>query len=163
MDEVLCYIRKELVAHPCETHKAAVLDSWWAYPYIKAKEDSPGIALSEIALPSSASEYFEGVRPALYGKSWDDVDFLYAPFNLNRDHWITLQIDLREWAINVYDCAVDLYKETEIYKLVYPVMTLLPVFISQHPSLGEKYKDRGHSAFAIRRKTAKQVKQNKRR
>jgi hypothetical protein len=136
---MLYYIRKGLSEHPSETHRCAVLDSFWSDPYrgqyanhvVEGKKVNPR--------PARVCQYFKGELPELYGVKWDDVDYLYAPYFVNGNHWVALQVDLVNWMVNVYDCNIPLVTEAKMELEVKPVLKFLPVYMRLHEPLAKKY------------------------
>ena len=99
-------------------------------------------------LPDVVKLYFIGERPEAYGKSWEDVDYIYAPCFIGDDHWIALQVDL-------------LYDEEKIQEEVFGVSKYLPLHISNHEPLEKKIPDLHNQLMKINRVT--NLKQNNRR
>ena len=89
IDEALLYIRKTLSEHPTVRQSCAILDCGWFIPYKQqyAKLNPEGKKKPNES-PKGVNRYFKGELPEFYGVCWDGVDFLYAPFNVNTNHWI---------------------------------------------------------------------------
>ena len=47
-------------------------------------------------------QYYTGMRPSR-GRDWSNVNRFYIPWNCKNDHWILLVIEVKDWAIWVYD------------------------------------------------------------
>lgn len=86
--------------------------------------------------------YSSGELPESDGPSWGEVDYVYAPYLVTNNHWVALEIDLKEWVLNVYDCNHDLTKEEDLKVELNPVTVRLPVLLTLSPTTAVKYNDR---------------------
>ena len=88
-------------------------------------------------------KYLHGKLLAAYGKDWKDVRHVYIPFNLNKKHWVALEIDLEKWLVTVYDCDIYLYKISDLHLYLNDLTSLLPILIFHHGSLESLHDRRG--------------------
>lgn len=66
-----------------------------------------------------------------HGKFWHGANRIYSPFNLDDRHWIALEIILDKRAIYVYDCNIQLYKDSDIVSVLTPMAQLLPILLKK--------------------------------
>ncbi|KAK0602598.1 hypothetical protein LWI29_035116 [Acer saccharum] len=56
---------------------------------------------------------------------WLEGDILF-PTNVNQNHWVTVEVDLNEWVIKVYDSKPDAYSVDQILKWATCLRKMLP-------------------------------------
>ncbi|EOA12353.1 hypothetical protein CARUB_v10007889mg [Capsella rubella] len=61
----------------------------------------------------------------------EEADFLYAPFNFDRKHWVSLCIDLCSTSIVVLDSNTQLPKDHDIFGEIQPFAPMLPYLLIQ--------------------------------
>ena len=142
IDEALLYIRKTLSEHPTVRQSCAILDCGWFIPYKQQHVNLNAEGKKVNETPKGFNRYFKGELPEFYGVCWDKVEFLYAPYNVNANHWIALQIDLVNWVVNVFNCNNNLNSDDVIKLQVEPVLKMLPIFMSKYEPLASKYAHR---------------------
>ena len=142
IDEVCAYIRKALLESEVKS-KATILDVFWTADYTDAMKYYMKNACTVPPASERALAYFRGDRPKTYGSSWDDLDFIYFPLNMENKHWVAVEIDLQEWKANVYDCNVALYPDLAVENCVHAICRFLPHFMTQYPPLAKKFEQRG--------------------
>jgi hypothetical protein len=145
LDEVLVFIREELVNSGNESHKVVVVDSTWWLDFTDLERAEWGIGVN-VNLPPRQVEYFERQRPDPHGKSLIDADFIYTPIFVGSDHWFAGEIDLTKWCLKVYDCNIDLNPEPLVENTLAPLTTFFPRVLSLYKPLAEKFEEHvGHS------------------
>ena len=52
---------------------------------------------------------------------WDKVDIVYLPVNINKSHWILVEVCFNKWLFTVYDCDHSCTTESKILELLEPL------------------------------------------
>lgn len=155
IDEVLWYVRDALKNRPPKNHTSAVVDTFWSTQIKNFHEGKiNGGKTLEYLL-----QYCRGVLPEGVPTPWDELDYVYAPYLVNTNHWVALEIDLKEWVLNVYDCNHDLMKDETLMFELYPVMVRVPFLLRAYPGTAEKYAVHGGKPLEFVR--VEGLKQNK--
>uniref|UniRef100_M1A831 Ubiquitin-like protease family profile domain-containing protein n=1 Tax=Solanum tuberosum TaxID=4113 RepID=M1A831_SOLTU len=75
--------------------------------------------------------YVRGIRPYLGGKDCIGAKRILAVMNMNKTHFVTLEILLHEGRMNVYDCSLMGMKHAKFFTFIQPVFELLPKLLKQ--------------------------------
>ena len=59
------------------------------------------------------------VRP----KWFEEVDVIYCPMRVERQHWVGLVIDLKKWEVIVLDCKREVLTDEQVEKCKREVLT----------------------------------------
>ncbi|CAA7061996.1 unnamed protein product [Microthlaspi erraticum] len=108
----------ELITQPqWLSDSACLIDSglslFWTAKYDDFKKSEPNVFGLGKYLPPDSLDYFQGTKPEFCqtNKRWcRDIDDLYLPFNIGKNHWVALFISLPKRHITIWDsypCRMD--------------------------------------------------------
>ncbi|KAH0776106.1 hypothetical protein KY290_007517 [Solanum tuberosum] len=75
--------------------------------------------------------YVKGIRPYPGGMYWIGAKRILAVMNLNKTHFVTLEILLHEGRMNVYDCSLMDMEHAKFLTFIQPMFELLPKLLKQ--------------------------------
>ncbi|KAH0705824.1 hypothetical protein KY290_010456 [Solanum tuberosum] len=75
--------------------------------------------------------YVRGIRPYPGGMDWIGEKSLLAVMNMNKTHFVTLEILLHEGRMNVYDCLLMGMEHAMFLTFIQPVFKLLPKLLKR--------------------------------
>ncbi|KAH0776723.1 hypothetical protein KY290_008134 [Solanum tuberosum] len=75
--------------------------------------------------------YVRGIRPYPGGMDWIGAKRILAVMNLNKTHFVTLEILLHKGHMNVYDCQLIGMEHAKFLTFIQPVFDLLPKLLKQ--------------------------------
>ncbi|KAG5609545.1 hypothetical protein H5410_020826 [Solanum commersonii] len=87
--------------------------------------------INEFEWDEDMINYVKGIRPYPGGMDWISAKRLLAVMNLNKTHFVTLEILLHEGRMNVYDCLLMGMEHTKFLTFIQPVFELLPKLLKQ--------------------------------
>lgn len=69
-------------------------------------------------------------RAKLNGREWiNDIDFLYFPFNIDKNRWIVVMVNLRNHALTVFDPTADVCRGSRLKPQLEFICEMLPYFV----------------------------------
>ncbi|XP_059274668.1 uncharacterized protein LOC132029407 isoform X1 [Lycium ferocissimum] len=89
------------------------------------------VRLAEFKWDDDMVDYCRGVRPYPGGCSWAGAKRVLTVMNINVTHFVTLEFMIEEGVVNVYDCNVPVYEESDFFCFMEPVMELWPKLLQQ--------------------------------
>ncbi|KAH0696430.1 hypothetical protein KY290_013793 [Solanum tuberosum] len=87
--------------------------------------------MSEKATTVGGRSFTQGIRPYPGGMDWIGAKRLLAVMNLNKTHFVTLEILLHEGRMNVYDCLLMGMEHDKFLTFIQPVFELLQKLLKQ--------------------------------
>ncbi|KAH0712434.1 hypothetical protein KY289_008393 [Solanum tuberosum] len=87
--------------------------------------------INEFEWDEDMINYVRGIRPYPGGKDWIGAKRLLAIMNLNKTHFVTLEILLHEGCMNVYDCLLMGMEHAKFLTFIQLVFELLPKLLKQ--------------------------------
>ncbi|KAH0716589.1 hypothetical protein KY285_012620 [Solanum tuberosum] len=87
--------------------------------------------INEFEWDEDMINYVRGIRPYPGGMDWIGAKRLLAVMNLNKTHFVTLEILLHEGRMNVYDCLLMGMEHVKFLTFIQPVFELLPKLLKQ--------------------------------
>ncbi|KAH0725356.1 hypothetical protein KY284_001221 [Solanum tuberosum] len=87
--------------------------------------------MSEEATTVGGRSFMQGIRPYPGGMDWIGAKRLLAVMNMNKTHFVTLEILLHEGRMNVYDCLLMGIEHAKFLTFIQPVFGLLPKLLKQ--------------------------------
>ncbi|KAH0634870.1 hypothetical protein KY284_037656 [Solanum tuberosum] len=143
VDEILSLMRERHVRYP-EYYDSTdrILDlnfySNFKVRYDKMSEEATTVGgrsftqlINEFEWNEDMINYVRGIRPYLRGMDWIGAERLLAVMNLNKTHFVTLEILLHEGLMNVYDCLLMGMEHAKFLTFIQPVFELLPKLLKQ--------------------------------
>ncbi|KAG5575739.1 hypothetical protein H5410_055873 [Solanum commersonii] len=82
--------------------------------------------INEFEWDEDMINYVRGIRSYLGGMDWIGAKRLSTVMNLNKTHFVTLEILLHEGRMNVYDCLLMGMEYAKFLTFIQPVFELLP-------------------------------------
>ncbi|XP_059280986.1 uncharacterized protein LOC132034613 [Lycium ferocissimum] len=73
------------------------------------------VRLAEFKWDDDMVDYCRGVRPYPGGCSWAGAKRVLTVMNINVTHFVTLEFMIEEGVVNVYDCNVPVYEESDFF------------------------------------------------
>lgn len=141
--DACCFILRERIANFPKTYastgkKFTIGDchiGWrLARDYAKFCDDRNAYVFDEAIM-----EYYWGSEDR-YMLSWNTVDDIYFPLNLDNKHWVLCVVHLQEWRVDVYDCDQLLFRTNRFSKHMAPIVEMLPYLFDKAMSDVEKGK-----------------------
>ncbi|KAH0717408.1 hypothetical protein KY285_013439 [Solanum tuberosum] len=87
--------------------------------------------INEFEWDEDMINYVRGIRPYPKGMGWISAKRILAVMNLNKTHFVTLEILLHEGRMNVYDCQLMGMEHAKFLTFIQPVFELLPKLLKQ--------------------------------
>ncbi|KAK4848263.1 hypothetical protein QYF36_011039 [Acer negundo] len=75
---------------------------------------------------NTMKDYIIGHEPLHASKHWQTVNTILFPANVNKNHWVAVEVDLNERVIKVYDSMPDAYSVDQILKWATCLRKMLP-------------------------------------
>ncbi|XP_060172582.1 uncharacterized protein LOC132603499 isoform X1 [Lycium barbarum] len=82
------------------------------------------VRLAEFKWDDEVVDYCRGVRPYPGGCSWAGAKRVFTVMNIEVTHFVTLEFNIEEGVVNVYDCNVPVYSDDAFFCFMQPVMEL---------------------------------------
>ncbi|KAH0745938.1 hypothetical protein KY285_007595 [Solanum tuberosum] len=127
IDEILSLMRERHVRYP-EYYDSTdrILDLNF-YSNFKQRYDK----MSKEATTVGGRSFTQGFRPYPGGMDWIGAKRIFAVMNLNKTHFVTLEILLHEGRLDVYDCQLMGMEHAKFLTFIQPVFELLPKLLKQ--------------------------------
>ncbi|KAJ4887193.1 Uncharacterized protein Rs2_26941 [Raphanus sativus] len=107
---------------------------------------SPKVSIHDTSFPASLMKHhFRFVKTAVKDRhklKFTDVPLLnplvksperlYFPFNMDRQHWVGVCIDIKSYTIHVLDCNTSLRTDSMLKKELTPIANLIPYVLKQY-------------------------------
>ena len=148
IDEILFHFRKKLHTDQERYKEVAIFDNLWSGRFNDAQLES--LYSGRLLFQDDWTDYLDGLAPGHFGKECYDVKRFYATFNIPERHWFALEIDITQKQINVHDCRLDLYSDSEIEQFLGAMATMLPMFFHSCDRMAKLVEDIGEP-FKIHR------------
>ncbi|KAH0716739.1 hypothetical protein KY290_013005 [Solanum tuberosum] len=87
--------------------------------------------INEFEWDEDMINYVRGIRPYPGGMDWIGAKRLLAVMNINKTHFVTLEILLHEGRMNVYDCMLMGMEHAKFLTFIQTVFELLPKLLKQ--------------------------------
>ncbi|KAH0775136.1 hypothetical protein KY290_012273 [Solanum tuberosum] len=87
--------------------------------------------INEFEWDEDMINYVRGIRPYPGGMDWIGAKKLLEVMNINKTHFVTLEILLHEYRMNVYDCLLLGMEHAKFLTFTQPVFELLPKLLKQ--------------------------------
>uniref|UniRef100_M1CPK7 Ulp1 protease family, C-terminal catalytic domain containing protein n=1 Tax=Solanum tuberosum TaxID=4113 RepID=M1CPK7_SOLTU len=87
--------------------------------------------INEFEWDEDMINYVRGFRPYPGGMDWIGAKRIFAVMNLNKTHFVTLEILLHEGRLDVYDCQLMGMEHAKFLTFIQPVFELLPKLLKQ--------------------------------
>lgn len=103
--------------------------SFWTEKYPLFVKSTPNPDGAGKVLPADAFDYYIGVTPKHMpnNKTWVlEVDDVYAPLNITKDHWVALWISLPRRHVVIWDSSAVHARDGDIARAVEPIVVMLP-------------------------------------
>ncbi|KAH0655544.1 hypothetical protein KY285_030426 [Solanum tuberosum] len=143
VDEILSLIRERHVRYP-EYYDSTdrILDlnfySNFKLRYDEMSEEATTVGgrsftqlINEFEWDEDMINYVRGIRPYPRGMDWIGAKRVLAVMNINKTHFVTLEILLHEGRMSVYDCLLMGIKHAKFLTFIQPVFELLPKLLKQ--------------------------------
>ncbi|KAH0764994.1 hypothetical protein KY285_000865 [Solanum tuberosum] len=144
VDEILSLMRERHVRYP-EYYNSTdrILDlnfySNFKLRYDEMSEEATTVGgrsftqlINEFEWDENMINYVRGIRPNLGDMDWIGAKrVVLAVMNINKTHFVTLEILLHEGRINIYDCLLMGMEHAKFLTFIQPVFELLPKLLKQ--------------------------------
>ncbi|KAH0765201.1 hypothetical protein KY285_001072 [Solanum tuberosum] len=87
--------------------------------------------INEFVWNDDMLDYVRGIRPYPGGMDWIGAKRILAVINMNKTHFVTLEILLHEGRMNVYDSNLMGMEHAKFLTFIQPVFELLPRLLKQ--------------------------------
>ncbi|CAA7020156.1 unnamed protein product [Microthlaspi erraticum] len=147
MDAVINLLRLRMKEQPhsFRSDRLCLIDSglslFWTAKYDDFKKSEPNVFGLGKYLPPDSLDYFQGTKPEFCqtNKRWcRDIDDLYLPFNIGKNHWVALFISLPKRHITIWDsypCRMD---DEELATEVEPVAVMMAYMLREMALVEER-------------------------
>ncbi|KAG5596090.1 hypothetical protein H5410_037322, partial [Solanum commersonii] len=143
IDEILTLMREMHVRYPeyyDSTDRIWDLNFYYNFKqrYDKMSEEATTVGgksfthlINEFEWDEDMINYVRGIRPYPGGKDCIGAKRILAVMNLNKTHFVTLEILLHEGRMNVYDCQLMGMEHAKFLTFIQLVFELLPKLLNQ--------------------------------
>ncbi|WZZ50204.1 hypothetical protein YC2023_050311 [Brassica napus] len=124
------YMRSLSDPSPYHSQCLAFLDQWVV---IKIVEDFKQFNPKTWKVTDTYKRIFNGTYPAdrVTNKKWfHDIDHLYACHFVHKDHWVALDIDLKNTTVTVYDIILTVIDDNEMRNNCRPFAKMIPAIMN---------------------------------
>ncbi|KAK6802991.1 hypothetical protein RDI58_000775 [Solanum bulbocastanum] len=87
--------------------------------------------INEFEWDEDMINYVRSIRPYPRGMDWIGAKRILVVINLNKTHFLTLEILLHEGRMNVYKCSLMGREHAKFLTFIQPVLELLPKLLKQ--------------------------------